>query len=92
MQAQIIGSFPDGWDPLDNDDSGVYVIVDNDKIACAWDTNRGTPTMYINCAETDNKRYDLGEIIYKLEVVSLTDSEYVLRDEQGNEYTFIRQD
>lgn len=77
---------------LDNDESGNYVIVNGDKIACTWGNDRGSPIVYIMCQESDNPHYGLGEFIYALEFVRLSDSEYVLKDKRGKEYTFVRTD
>lgn len=92
LQAQFIASEPDDFYPLNNDESGIYVIVDGDKIAAAIDLQMYSKHFAIVCQESNNQKYDLGEVIYAFEVVRLDDSEYVLKDEEGKEYTFVRTD
>lgn len=84
LQAQFIADDPD--------EAGTYVIVGGDKIVCAIDLQKNSKHFAILCQESDNNKYDLGEVIYALEVVSLSDSEYVLKDEEGKEYIFVRID
>lgn len=96
LQAQFTAvpsnaSLPDDY-LVDNDESGVYVIVDGDKVACSWCNDRGSSKVYISCQETNNSRYELGELVYSLEFVRISASEYVLSDENGKEYTFVRID
>ena len=84
-------SLPDDY-LVDNDESGNYVVVDGDKIACSWGNDRGSPMVYIMCQESNNTHYGLGEYVYILEFVCLSDLEYVLKDKSGKEYTFVRTD
>jgi hypothetical protein len=46
----------------------------------------------IVCQESDNAKFALGEVIYSLDVVSLSETEYVLEDDAGKQYTFVRID
>ena len=94
LQAQTVGTkdLPADWDPRNNDDSGIYVIIDDDKIACNWEGQRGGQKFEIACYEGDNEKYEMGEVLYTLYFVSLDDHSYVLKDSDGKEYTFLRQD
>lgn len=94
LQAQLIGrgDLDADWNPTDNDDSGIYVIQDGDKIACTWGGQKGGTRFRIECMESDNEKYELGDVIYTLYFVSLDDDTYVLKDEAGKEYTFVRQE
>lgn len=90
LQAHVNFDLPDDWDPLNNDESGVYIVEDGEIIACVWTNDPGSSNIYISCQESDHDRYRLGEIIYCLEFVSLSDSEYVVKDDAGKQYTFVR--
>ena len=94
LQAQFSIDQEDGYVSKDYvhtvDESENYVIVDGDRIAALLSNNRGSINVYIICQEPDNLRYGLGEIIYSLEFVNLSDTEYTLKDETGNIYTFIQ--
>lgn len=94
LQAQVIGhdDWGEDWYPVDNDESGIYTIVNGDKIACTWDANVDSTQILIVCTETDNDKFELGDVIYTLYFVSLGDEKYVLKDEAGKEYTFVRQE
>ena len=76
-------------DPL-ADESENYIIVNDDRIAALWGNDRGSTKVSISCQEPDHPDFDLGEIIYLLEFVSLSDTEYVLKDDAGKQYTFMR--
>ena len=92
LQTQTLGSksVPDDWSPVDNDESGIYVIISGEKIACNFEGYPGSVHLWITCMETENETYEFGEIIYSFEFVSLSDSEYVLTDEDEKEYIFVR--
>jgi hypothetical protein len=92
LQAQFVADTPDDFNPLNNDESGIYVIVDGDQIACVIDLERHSTHFAFMCQETDNAKFELGETIYELEIVSLSEMEYVLEDETGKRYTFVRID
>lgn len=93
LQAQFIADASHRYQLQDNSqEPGTYVIVDGDKIRCVIDLQRYSKHFAIVCQEADNEKYDLGEAIYELEVVSLSDSEYVLEDDDGKKYTFVRKD
>lgn len=66
--------------------------MDGDKIRCGINLQRYSRHFDIVSQEAANKKYDLGEAIYELEVASLRDSKYVLEDDDGKKYTFIRKD
>ena len=92
LQAQVLFDYPENWDGINNDESGIYAIVDGEKIACICVYDEGSKVFAIECYERNNDKYNLSETIYCLEHVSLSDTEYVVKDEAGNQYTFIRQD
>lgn len=67
-----------------------YIIVGGDRIAALLSNDRGSMDVHIICQESNNLRYGLGEIIYSLEFVNLSATEYIVEDETGKRYTFLR--
>ena len=90
IQTQINFSPPEGTVYLDNDQSGTYVVKDDNKIACSIIAYPGSPQIIIGCQDTTNPNYDVGKAIYILTYESLTDETYVVKDKSGNVYTFVR--
>ena len=90
IQTQINFSPPESTVFLDNDQSGIYVIKDDDKIACTINVYPGSPQIIIRCQDTANPHYDVGKAIYILTYEALTDEIYVVKDKSGNVYTFVR--
>ena len=72
------------------DENESYVIIDGDRIAASWGNDRGSIRVVILCNEERNPNCYLGEVIYAFNFVSLSDTEYVLEDDDGKRYTFIR--
>lgn len=69
-----------------------YVIVNGDRIAALLRNNHGSKLVSIICQERNHPVYKMGDIIYIFEFVRLSDTEYVLKDEGGKRYTFVRID
>lgn len=96
LQSQFSVDRGNGFVPKDDvnavDESENYVIVDGDRIAALLSNDRGSIQVYIICQESDNPHYKLGDIIYSLEFVDLSNTEYILKDEAGKIYTFLRVD
>ena len=92
LKAQLVFSDPpDDWDPVNNDESGIYIMEGDDKIACDWSNNPGSRYFNIVCYETDHPKYPVGRVLYQFEVVQLTDSLFVLKDRKNDkEYSFIK--
>ena len=88
---QTTGFFPENYTHV-VDESQNYVVVSGDRIAALLTNDHGSMEVCIICQETDNPNYELGENIFTLEFVSLSDTEYVLKDKEGKKYTFIRMD
>lgn len=72
------------------DESENYIIVNGDRIAAGLGSNFGATYVWIGCQEPDRPVFNVGEIIYSFEFVSLSDTEYVLEDDTGKQYTFLR--
>lgn len=94
LQAQFSVSKGDGFVSTDYvhtvDEYENYIIVDGDRIAALLSNDRGSMDVHIICQESNNLRYGLGEIIYSLEFVNLSDTEYIVEDETGKRYAFLR--
>ena len=94
LQAQFSVDKGDGFVSIDYvhtvDEYENYVIVDGDRIAALLSNDRGSMDVYISCQEPNNPHYGLGELIYWLKFVNLSDTEYTLKDETGKQYTFLR--
>lgn len=72
------------------DENESYIIIDGDRIAASWANDRGSISVWIHCCEERNPNYRLGEELCSFIFVSLSDTEYVLKDDDGTQYTFIR--
>lgn len=72
------------------DENESYIIIDGDRIAASWANDRGSISVWIYCSEERNPNYRLGEELCSFNFVSLSDTEYVLEDDDGKRYTFIR--
>ena len=94
LQAQFSVDKGDGFVSMDYvhtvDEAENYIIVDGDRIASLLSNDRGSMDVHIICQEPNNLCYGLGEIIYSLKFVNLSDTEYTLKDETGKQYTFLR--
>jgi hypothetical protein len=94
LQAQFTFEQGDGFaSPNEEyavDVSTDYVIVNDDRIAATLASDRGATYVWIMCQELDHPDFDCGEIIYSFEFVSLSGTEYVLKDDAGKHYTFLR--
>lgn len=75
-----------------NDELYGYIIIDGERIGCQGSYDGHSRFMGVHSQELDNKKYPAGYQFYLLEAVSLGDTQYVVKDEAGNQYTFIRQD
>lgn len=67
-----------------------YVIVNGDRISAGLESDRGATYVWIVCQELEHPDFYCGEIIYSFEFVSLSDTKYVLEDDAGKRYTFLR--
>ena len=94
LQAQFIFGQGDIFDSPDDlcavDKSENYVAVNGERIASRINTDRGATYVWIICYEPNHPDYYFREIIYSFEFVSLSDTEYVLKDDTGKQYTFLR--
>ena len=94
LQAQFTFGLESIYYLTDNilvvDESKNYVIVNNDKIASRVRTDRGASYVLIVCQEENQPDFYFDEIIYELEFVYLSDTEYVLEDNSGKQYSFVR--
>lgn len=93
LQAQLCFDSPDGvMDPLNNFETRSFVMVDNEKVTCGWINQRASVVLSIISQDTLSDKFYLGQTIYELEYVSLSDTEYTVKDWEGNIYIFVRQE
>ena len=94
LQAQFKLGQGDGFASPDGeyvvDASEDYVVINGDRIATAMDSDRGAKYVLIICQELDHPDFYCGEVIYSFNFVSLSGTEYVLKDDTGKHYTFLR--
>jgi hypothetical protein len=94
LQAQFTFEIDENSTDLDYipiiDENENYVIVNGDRIAAICGNTPGSRRVLLICQEEDNPQYHLGEVIYGFDFVRLTDTEYVLEDEDGTQYTFVK--
>ncbi|MBQ9838299.1 MAG: hypothetical protein IJO56_02210 [Oscillospiraceae bacterium] len=81
-------SDPDSIPTVDEDQN--YIIINGDRIAatCGGLPNSGSVKIY--CQEEDNAQYRMGDRILEFGFVRLTDTEFVLKDDDGTQYTFVK--
>ena len=93
LQTQICFDRLDGgMDPVDNSEARTFVIVDNEKVVCTWINQRASVVLSIISQDTLSDKFHLGQTIYELEYVRLSDTEYTVKDREGNIYIFVRQE
>lgn len=93
LQAQFARPWSSGYIFSDSryDENINYVIVNGDRIAICLENDYGSVYIYFLCQDHNTSQYEMGELIYILKFVSLSDTEYVLEDEEtGKRYTFVR--
>ena len=71
-------------------DGESFQIWNDEKIECSIIIHRGSTWIYVICQETDNAYYDLGECVFFGEIVSCKDDFFVIRGDDGAQYTFNR--
>ena len=86
----LIDTYVSPDDPFIIDESENYVIVNGDRIAAIFGGDRGAKYVSIVCQELDHPDFYCDETIYLFEFVSLSDTEYVVKDDAGKQYTFLR--
>ncbi len=94
LQAQFTYRTIDGYlapediPPVDENEN--YVIVNGDRIAALIGHNHGSDYVTIICQEFNHPEYAVGESIYAFTSVSYSDTAFVLKDDAGQQYTFLR--
>lgn len=89
-------TFGDNGDPTDPnyiptiDEEDNHIIINGDRIASLCGRRYGSEKVTIICQEEEHPDYKVGDTICAFDFVSLSDTEYVLKDETGKRYTFVR--
>lgn len=73
--------------------SNAYILVDGEKILCQGGNDRGSPYLYVVCAETRYAADYPNGIVFSGEVISHNDEAFIAQElDTGAEYTFFRTD
>lgn len=67
-----------------------FLIWDDEKVVCTIIIDRGSTRINVVCQESDNAYFDLGECVFFGEIISRKDDYFVIRGDDGAQYTFNR--
>lgn len=67
-----------------------YIVVDGMEIRCTVGNDRGSDQIMILCQEPDTEYFRLGEMILAAWHIELTDNLWIMQDDAGCEYVFVR--
>lgn len=71
-------------------DGESFLIWNDEKIVCTIVIDRGSKRINVVCQEADNAYFDLGECVFFGEIISRKDDYFVIRGDDGAQYTFNR--
>ena len=66
------------------------LIWNDEKVVCTIVIDRGSKWINVLCQEADNAYFDLGECVFFGEIISRKDDYFVIRCDDGAQYTFNR--
>lgn len=70
-----------------------YIIQNDEKILCACGSDRGVKYIQVFCQERNHPDYELGELIFLAEIISLDEMQLIVYDEQTEkQYIFYKID
>lgn len=107
MLSAFVGCTPDQYEPKEGiwfceelqiqlsyeQHTQSFTIINGEKIKCACGSDRGVPYLHVSCQETDHPMYRLGQEIFSAKIISLSETEFVVYDEESlQRYVFIRQE
>lgn len=73
------------------DDDKTFAYVNGEKIYCTWGYDRGSTWLGLHCRNYYSKAFQVGDVVFDGEYVSLNDKALVLYDQEINrDYTFLR--
>ena len=67
-----------------------FKLVGEHKITCSWRHDKNSRYISIVCLEEKNAMYTFGDVVFCGEYVALDKQQYVLSDDTGKTYTFLR--
>lgn len=68
-----------------------YVIINGEKIKAACGSDRGVNWLYVTSQQQGHPKFDLAEVIFSAEIISLNEVEFIVYDEQAKrEFVFYR--
>ena len=74
-------------------DGQSYVVENGEKIICACGSDKGVPYLFVSIQEVHHSSYSLGEEIFCAKIISVSETEFVVYDENNErQYIFSRID
>ena len=67
-----------------------FKLAGENKIICTWEHDKNSRYISIVCLEEKNAMYTFGDVVFCGEYVALDKQQYVLSDDTGKTYTFLR--
>lgn len=69
-----------------------YIIIDGEKVICNVENDPGSTWLWMKCIDENHPLFSQTKPLFQGEMVLLDDAggKYILRDENGVEYVFVR--
>lgn len=67
-----------------------FVMIEGEHVGCYAHNDKGSKNVYIHCREKGNKYFYEDQTICVLQHLSINEREWVLQDEGGQQYKFVR--
>ena len=71
-------------------DGETFLVWNDQKVLCAAGIDKGSTWIYVDCQETDNPDFKLGETVFSGEIVQSEDGFLIIQSDTGVQYTFTR--
>lgn len=74
-----------------SDDDETFTYADGEKVYCSCDYDRGSAWLGLHCRNYYSKSYQVGDVVFDGEYVSLDEQTLVIYDQETDQnYTFLR--
>ena len=67
-----------------------FKLVGEHKITCSWRHDKNSRYISVVCLEDKDTMYAAGDVVFSGKYVALDKQQYVLSDDTGKTYTFLR--
>lgn len=74
------------------ENNDTYVTEDGNQIMCTWSHDRNSKHFEVWCIDFNTHFYEYDDVVFSGTFVKLTNDQYILEDEAGKEYIFLRMD